>query len=337
MIDELVLHVGVHKTATTFLQQSCWHNRARLAAQGLLYPEVGILDGAHHHLGGTLIHGLGKSVFGARRQLKFERIDDISYWQALAAALRSATQPLALVSTEEFEWLAEPAVVRDFLRAQLPGVAIRVVLYLRRQDRYLESLYQQMVRDYAMRVHQPFAQWWQHHDPSIVHFDRLVARWADAFGDDSLRLRLFDDERGANLLHGFLGAVGAEPSLPGSLAIQADNPLVRSKSGMDSRCIEFLRMCNKAPLDRDRHQRLVDALYDVHAALAGKDKPALALIEPEHRRELLASVAEGNERLRARWFPARPALFDAPGPDESGRPNLTVRDVVPELARTGLI
>ena len=41
------LHVGLPKTGTTHIQEMLWHNRARLAAQGVLYP--GYVHYAHFH------------------------------------------------------------------------------------------------------------------------------------------------------------------------------------------------------------------------------------------------------------------------------------------------
>ena len=46
-MSRIILHVGTHKTATTTLQDTCAANRRRLAAHGVVFPEVGPTNGQH--------------------------------------------------------------------------------------------------------------------------------------------------------------------------------------------------------------------------------------------------------------------------------------------------
>lgn len=68
MARRVFLHIGVPKSGTTFLQTAMWHNRARLRAQGFLYPGSRRMD--HYHASrvvrGTPVKRLGRqaSVWG---------------------------------------------------------------------------------------------------------------------------------------------------------------------------------------------------------------------------------------------------------------------------------
>lgn len=45
----LVLHIGPHKTATTYIQNNLFHGRRDLARRGWLYPEIGTMGLPGHH------------------------------------------------------------------------------------------------------------------------------------------------------------------------------------------------------------------------------------------------------------------------------------------------
>ena len=49
---KVILHVGAHKTGTTYLQNLFHLNRARLAEAGIHYPDIGP-NTAHHALAGA--------------------------------------------------------------------------------------------------------------------------------------------------------------------------------------------------------------------------------------------------------------------------------------------
>ena len=48
-MSEIILHVGTHKTGTTTIQDTLFHNRALLRARGLVYPRIGQIA-PHHNL-----------------------------------------------------------------------------------------------------------------------------------------------------------------------------------------------------------------------------------------------------------------------------------------------
>ena len=50
MSKKLYLHIGPHKTGTTYIQQFLHENRRKLAAQGLVYPKEFFLYHGHHKL-----------------------------------------------------------------------------------------------------------------------------------------------------------------------------------------------------------------------------------------------------------------------------------------------
>jgi hypothetical protein len=129
----LVLHVGIHKTASTYIQHRLKRNQPFLRQQGLLYPKK-----RRDHL----------------RLVKALRLGNLRPWgKLLERAERKGCRPL--VSAEILSLvLAEPSrtspggtVLADLLRfLGALGVQLELVAFLRDQPAYLNSRYTQLIK-----------------------------------------------------------------------------------------------------------------------------------------------------------------------------------------------
>lgn len=124
------LHIGLAKTGTTAIQQFVRLNREAIAAQGLRFLETDLR--LYRCWDSTLMAG--------------ETVPSVeATWKPVKDALREADSDI-LHSNESFTILAEqkPDFVRDII-ALIPDCTLKVVVYLRRQDRFYESGYLQNV------------------------------------------------------------------------------------------------------------------------------------------------------------------------------------------------
>jgi hypothetical protein len=127
------LHVGVPKTGTTHIQEMLWHNRAALAAQGLLYP------GYVHH-----------AHFNAAVDLQRERyetwVDPAAdgAWDRLVAHVRQ--WPGRSVITSELLATANRSQVERVLRS-LDFAEVHVICTVRDLARQIPSMWQENVRN----------------------------------------------------------------------------------------------------------------------------------------------------------------------------------------------
>ncbi len=129
----LYVHVGLHKTGTSSIQSFFNEHREYLRSCGLLYPLAGIVPAypGHHNLAWELA---GDRRFDHRR----------GTFRSLFSEIRAFDGDV-LISSEDFEgvlgyshcWTA----LREF--AQRFGFVIKLVIFLREQAAYLESLYLQ--------------------------------------------------------------------------------------------------------------------------------------------------------------------------------------------------
>ena len=137
----LLIHCGLHKTGTSYLQHVLSLNRARLAKAGVVYPqpaEITINANAnathHNHLVDALKNTTG---------------DPQAIQKQLAPIGRFMDQPevsTVVISGEEFGHLFLDETFRTPILAVLARYNLRLIYYLRRQDVLKESVFAEVVK-----------------------------------------------------------------------------------------------------------------------------------------------------------------------------------------------
>jgi hypothetical protein len=182
-----VIHIGPHKTGTTYLQHAFTRLRPGLAARGILWPEQWGGDFGHYDLAQRLTAGEDGSLHAA-----FD-------------ALRRSGCDIILLSSEIFADIGDVAVAR--LLALLAGDPATVVFYCRRWSELIPSGWGQDVRHGSVLTLPAYA--YSHLiDPwasALVNFDQVLARYAGIFGIGALRLVSYNGvmESGEDLLKHF--------------------------------------------------------------------------------------------------------------------------------------
>lgn len=134
---ELILHVGVHKTATTTLQALCAHNRKWLAERGIAYPRMRV---------GLLRRVSINHRAWASRLLSPEMESAVDYFRETVSprpgerVLLSA-EGLSLMPTRKGSSARAACLARC-----LDGFDVTVLMYLRRQDQWYESMHNERVK-----------------------------------------------------------------------------------------------------------------------------------------------------------------------------------------------
>lgn len=220
----VVLHVGTHKTGTKTLQAFLIENRLPLARGGIYVPAAGrhelapgALSPGHHALAWDVLAG------------NVERLREV------LADLRKADAPTVVISSEDMQSLhAHPErarLLRDaFARA---GYATTIVLYVRAQSGYLESLYAELTKEMEPAPFDAFvadasaagAVTGVAATPLPLAYTPLVLRFADIFGPEQIVVRPYVEGREPRALvedllqvlarlHGGLAARDLRISLP---------------------------------------------------------------------------------------------------------------------------
>jgi hypothetical protein len=199
----LIIHAGVHRTGTTAIQNALADNREALASNGISYPvdfapvgrpTEGFLRSKNHL----------NLAWSLRR--KDVQPDEIKEW------LQSVTQGCwkVILSAEDF------CVLEDlyFIEPLQELYDIEVVFYLRRQDEWINSWYNQHIRwpfDETLSATTPL-QFLNHLDrfPWIRYHD-MLERWGALLGREKVRVRVFEREQISDVVADMFELSGASP------------------------------------------------------------------------------------------------------------------------------
>jgi hypothetical protein len=131
------LHIGTHKTGSTALQTFLSSNEQCLERNGILIPQGG------RPWRGSGQHNLAWELSGDPR---FDPA--FGSWRDVLCEIRSHDPPTVCISSEDFLPLRLKPDSLCRIRQELNsiGYEVRVVVYLRPQADYLESVYAEMVR-----------------------------------------------------------------------------------------------------------------------------------------------------------------------------------------------
>ena len=297
----LFLHIGAHKTGTTALQQSLHHNRPALLARGIDF--VSAPTEAHLHT------YLGPDGFGRLLPDGFS----VTNPEGLAGRLALAQADTVVTSSENFSFFWQKsaiAALAQLLYRQFDEV--RIVSYIRRQDRHAASHHREGARPdrdmegelwghatTALPAHNPAQGWY-------LDYDRRLGMWADVFGDTNMIFRVYDRNTLQNndIFADFLSSVGLERA---DLVSVGDNNV--SLGALQARVGHLLNGANLPPA-------IAEAIL---ARLPTQGRPQLSRIEAT---AFLDRYRDSNRRLNQRFaIAADPDLFDGDMSDYSEKIN----------------
>ena len=205
----IVLHVGAPKTASTYLQRRLRANSERLRARGIFVPVLPLV---------AAMAGNAKllaTALSKRPSLTFERAfpeiehSELNPTKLVADLLRDwkRDSESVVLSAENFR-PNHAARLRELLSSD---VAIVVILFIRRQDRWIDSYFNQMVKtseehrsmsDFVAQLCDTAGErfcrpnWFAHYEA-----------WKNAFGNCTI---IFYDEVASDVFSAFLNAAGFE-------------------------------------------------------------------------------------------------------------------------------
>jgi hypothetical protein len=308
----LYLHIGRHKTGTTAIQTFLNANRGVLRDLGFLYPVPQAHTYAHH----DVVFALDHQHTGRRPVTPSEDIGiaDLSLFrQSLDHA------PNVIVSSEGFQNL-DP----HWVSAVFPPGETTIVVYLREQLDYLLSSYAEQIQSAAIvDTFEDYACSWH------VDYEAFLAKWADVFGIEHIRPRVYDREQltGKDVIRDFLEAIGVPRS-----------DRFASISTGSNVSLTYLLILLKTLLNRliSNDDQKAWHLYGTFGYLASIDisRPRRYPVDPSFATSFRSQHRPANARVSNRYFGSAGDVFPYLDLGDSGSFTPTeVRRVLEEFAR----
>jgi hypothetical protein len=316
---DLILHIGQSKTGTSSIQRVLGARREALAKLGVCYPQSP----------GWANHGLlPASLVPVERLGHFHP----NVWEGMAPAARLerfraefaaelAAMPagtrLLLLSAEQMSGLLDTqdrvAALRDLLAPHVG--AVRVVMYLRRQDSHYASGYTQALR--VGHVGPPVLPKAGPEQRRDYDYAATLDLWAGVFGEAAVTPRIFEPEslRNRDVVDDFLHICGIDLQVP------QDDPDRQSNLSLTPGGIDLVRAMGQKLAAAPGGLNGASPLWRRFVAAANEALPGRGWKpEPAEARAFLARFAAVNEAVRRRWFPNRTSLFTPPPAGPPGPP-----------------
>lgn len=185
-MKKIYIHIGTHKTGTTAIQNFSGQHAKKLEALDVFYPVVSraiindVPSLGHHLLPWYLLnHPVPDKFFGQFEDKKQ------SLFPSLIAAIKSSNCDNVVLSSEAFDRLDQEQILK--LHGFFQQYDIKIIVYLRRKDAYLESRYQTKVIHYYES--KELSEIMTKLGP-LNYFD-FIRSWQDVFGVDNVLVRFY--------------------------------------------------------------------------------------------------------------------------------------------------
>jgi hypothetical protein len=299
---QLILHAGTWKTGSKALQKFWALNKKELAQQGIFYP---LTESASYMRGGNRSYQSLIATSGDPN-----RKDRL---RALAEEMSSDDKDTCLVSHENICNLSDPELL-EFVSC-LSGCRFKIALYLRRQDHYAASLYNQHVKAgvaFPGSVDEHFERYRSRYD-----YRQMVERLGSVFGFENIVVRPYEKEA-------FFGGTIFSDFGHHVLGIAIEDHFVMPKRDQNSRldrdALEFKRVVNGLEGTKEEILSISKYLIDYCESRDPSIREAFQehnLLSPKQRTRILQACAEGNAWV-AREMLSRSdgTLFYEPMPSE---------------------
>ena len=283
----LILHIGMHKTGSSSVQRYFSRNRIVLRRMGVCYPRSFGSDGApqpkHNAIFTTISH---EADYGTPHPILGSSTAAID---AICSEIEAAPGDLGVISAEGLS--GERPVFAEKMASLAERFDVTVVIFVRRQDHWVESFYKQMVISRDVRETRKFHEFAQA-EPTRSHmnYNSIVGWWTSAFGEDRVLVEGFHPTGPRQPLRRLLDKAGLGRTfrwLPFANARENSSPGVEA--------VEVVRRCNEAGQKVPR-----DSAHQIEARL-GAGEPRY--FTESERLGLLKAFEDGNQRLLNRMEP----------------------------------
>jgi hypothetical protein len=181
-MTKITVHIGAGKTGSTAIQRFLRINADALASDGVLVAPDN-LDVS------SPIHGSHVQYFEQLRKPRIEE-GDTRVAAALDTFLAAASPPVKQIILSA-ENLSNLAGWDRLFRAVSQNYEIQVVLYVRRQDDYLLSAWQQ----WYSKIETDFWSWLTRHVGVMGDWRRPIEQWERATASRNINVRVYDRRR----------------------------------------------------------------------------------------------------------------------------------------------
>jgi hypothetical protein len=312
----VILHIGQSKTGTTSLQSFLASNRASLAKGRILYPDV--------YRRGIPLNVLEHNSF-AEALCGFRRFPALSAEEYFSQFLKQAEQSKCdtlLLSGESFwgapqiwrldegvEFFEAHATKLKNLKQLLGKSECHVVLYLRRQDEWMDSTIPQIIRYAGLMKQSIYENDAQTMDLLAPHLDyaTLLGLWEKIIKPSEMTVIPFERDHltGGDTVTDFINRIGVADCITSLKSKET-----REHASLSREFILLKKTLNRIPKNKTEERTIIGILTDLDIKMGSNLKYEIA---PELNAKLTDRMSSTNKTLARQYGGNGPVFFSTPG------------------------
>ena len=275
-MTDIYIHVGTHKTGSTTIQHALRDTSRANPEEGWIYS-------------GTT--AIAKEIMRAKQYDKTLVQRFKVEVQNMMKRAKSANR--VILSSEALSGLPNDGyqnsnTVFSMLRDATNKYNTKIIIFLRRQDSFLESMYTQKIHEGENLEFESFLK--QYNLPDALNYRRMLNELSACFGDQNLIVRSYHESSKIGLLADFGEIIGSK-----SLRYSEQG---EKNPGYSRHALEIAKICNRS-LDQSRKRQLRKALQ---AVMAKNRLEPFSYFTNDERTKFLNRYQVSNREVANRYF-----------------------------------
>jgi hypothetical protein len=294
------LHIGSPKTGTSALQYFLLQNCKVLAKKKFHYP-------LHEVDPNGISSGNARPLIEAAKK-------DVKQARNLILDILNTTLPNVILSSEYFYFFKDGKI--ETLKELLAPADTKVIVYLRRQDSMLMSVYHQQIKRHGRTTQMDT--WFYENYTQKRYTYKQVNNWAQFFGKGNMIVRPYEKQQfvGGTIFSDFLNLLSLQSTTEYVLPKKRINPAYRIDA------LEAMRLFNTLPLSHCLQS--LDAILQDYSEFHGHkgDWPYI-LMSPRQRIQMYHYHAQCNTEIARDYLGRKDGRFfydPLPNVDEPWKP-----------------
>jgi hypothetical protein len=286
-VEELILHIGFHKTGTTAIQELCYRNREKLFNKiGIYYPDTYGFSGHYVYsfaLSGYFPLWIPTELRKSENELLFD----------LKKEIENAKPKKILISAEDF--ILIPFKLKKVVKFLNPS-KLKILCYIRRQDKMIESLYNEYVKNNGSSEFYARFEYASYLSLNYYNYIKnLLGLLKETSNEIEISLRIYqkDFNKKWDVIEDFCDAIGIKKSAFTEEKVEANISL--SPTSAEA----LKRIKSKYLISLKTFDRVVGFLYEYDRQHPSRIKTLMSL---EERKKILDFYRESNEKLFIEYF-----------------------------------
>jgi hypothetical protein len=277
---EIIIHIGRHKTGTTSIQHFLALNEDLLLSRyGIYYPDIGRDPLMKYH------HPLFRDWAENKKNLDLQLINEIieNAKRKYASRILLSSEILSRDSITESKWLQLKEAFKE---------KITIIVYLRRQDKYLQSMYAEEILHGLIKSQSTIKD-----TKTNLDYFQFLAPICRTFNKNRIIVKSFDRAIKLGLYQDFVKNLGI--TLNDEFQLPPDN----LNQSLPWRYLNIVRYANDYPFMRRLFintisMRLILSLAKISPSFFNTPLP----LTEEQRQEILSRYEESNKMVARKYF-----------------------------------